>query len=168
MEESASALKHLPFCCWRYRSQAGYLNLHAGIPVSREVNSVKCSFLFGLCWSGKIWPDEVCVLSWSCQSIFRCVAARFLCRLLTHAQRLTPGCFSTLSKMRRATSPISPVLVKVVRMLIFPKFHPQQLISHIWLLERGRRDRQEKNSRNYWLLGHFEENFPCASSVGIK
>lgn len=46
------------------RSQAGYLNLHTDIPASREVNSVKCSFI----WPVLKWKD---VTWWGLRSFLK-------------------------------------------------------------------------------------------------
>lgn len=114
------------------------------------------ALLFGLCWSGKMGPDEVCILSWSCQFIFGCVTAKSPCGLLTRAPLLIPGCFSTRSKRRRATSPNFPMVGKLYACW-FLKFHSYQLIFCLWVLGRGKNKQTKTHIRVFWgtLWGRF-------------
>lgn len=134
--EFTSALKHLPYC-WRCRrSWAGYLNLHTDISASRDVNSVKCSFI----WPVLKWKD---VTWWGLCSFLK-LPVRFqmcCCKVSVQAADTCSTAYSWLLlnpqlKEERATSPNFPMLGKLCACW-FLRFHSQQLIFCMWVLEAG-------------------------------
>lgn len=148
--EFTSAVKHLPYC-WRcQRSQAGCLNLHTDIPASREVNSVKCSFI----WPVLKWKD---VTWWGLHSLLK-LPVHFRRRCCEVSVQAADTC-STASlhwlllnpQSNRETSPGFPVVARLC-VCWFLKFH-SQLIFSVWAL--GRRINNQSEPHICYLLGFF-------------